>query len=112
MSCIHLMLGKARGDAVRWGLLKRNVAPLADPPTARAAAADRRERIRVWEAEQLATFLDHVHNEHLYALWFVLATTGRRREESLGLRWEDVDPAQTRLSARQALVSIDGTPKL
>lgn len=109
---IHLMLGKALGDAVRWGLLKRNVAPLADPPPARAAAADRRERIRVWEAEQLSTFLHHVRDDHLYALWFSLATTGMRRGEALGLRWEDVDPAHARLSVRQGLVSIDGTPKL
>jgi integrase len=109
---IHLMLGKALGDAVRWGLLRRNVAPLADPPPARVAAADRRERIRVWEVDQLATFLGHVRDDHLFALWFLLATTGMRRGEALGLRWADVDLGQARLSVRQALVSIDGTPKL
>ena len=35
---IHMVLGKALNDAVRWGIVKRNVAPMADPPPARAAA--------------------------------------------------------------------------
>lgn len=109
---VHVLLGKTLGDAVRWGIVGRNVAPLADPPPARAAADDRRETIRVWTSHQLATFLEHVRDDHLHALWFVYATTGMRRGEGLGLRWSDVGLDHARLSVRQGLVSIEGTPKL
>jgi integrase len=83
---------KALNDAARWGLLVRNPADQADPPKPRTA------EMKVWRPEQLRTFLEHVLTDRLYAAWLLLATTGMRRGEVLGLRWRDVHLDAGRLS--------------
>jgi integrase len=81
----HGALRKALGDAKRRGYVVRNVAEDATPP------APKRPELEVWTAGQLRTFLASVEDDRLYALWLLLATTGMRRGEALGLRWDDVD---------------------
>lgn len=98
---IHVVLHKALGDAVRWDKLARNPADLADPPK-----ATRRE-IKVWAPEQLATFLHHVHEHRIYAAFRLMAMTGMRRGEVLGLRWSDVDLTADRLSIQQTRLSVN-----
>jgi integrase len=107
---IHGTLHKALDDAVRWGRIARNPAALADPP--KGASPE----MRIWTAEQLRAFLEHVRDDRLVAAWHLLATTGMRRGELLGLRWADVDLDGGFLSVRQTRVSVDyevsvGTPK-
>jgi len=82
---IHGVLHKALADAVRWGRAQRNVADLAAPPRWN------RPDMVVWTAEQLRTFLRTVADDRIYAAWLLLATTGMRRGEVLGLRWSDLD---------------------
>jgi integrase len=41
--------------------------------------------------------------DDLHALWVVLATTGLRLGEALGLKWSDIDFAESRLVVRRAL---------
>ncbi len=45
----------------------------------------------MWSAEQLRAFVAHVRNDRLAAMWQLLATTGLRRGEALGLQWRDAD---------------------
>ena len=108
----HVVIRKALGDAARWGLVQRNVAGLADPPPAHAAAADRRKAMHVWSGEQLSRFLTYTQHDGWPALWALLATTGMRRSEVLGLPWQDIDLDAKRLAVRQTLVSVDGRPEL
>lgn len=98
----HAILHRALRDAVRWGRLARNPADLADPPRANTP------EMRVWTRVELARFLNHARNDRLYAAWLLLATTGLRRGELLGLRWADVDLAASRASVRQSLNSAAG----
>lgn len=100
---IHVMLNKALADAARKGLVVRNVAALADPPSIKAR---RQGEIKAWEAQQLAVFLNAVRSHRLYPAFHLAAHTGMRRGEVLGLRWCDLDLDAGRLSARQALVSV------
>ncbi len=100
---IHVMLNKALADAARKGLVARNVATLADPPSTKAC---RRGEIKAWEAYQLAAFLTAVRSHRLYPAFHLAAHTGMRRGEVLGLRWCDLDLDAARLSVRQALVSV------
>lgn len=44
--------------------------------------------------------------DRLYAAWRLLATTGMRRGELLGLRWRDLDLDRGRASISQSLVSV------
>jgi integrase len=92
---IHTIVHRMFKDAVRWGRLVRNPADAADPP--RAAAAGSPE-IVTWSAEQLGAFLDGMREHRLYAVFLLLATTGMRRGEALGLRWSDLDLANGRLA--------------
>lgn len=85
---IHLMLSKALADAARKGLVARNVATLADAPSAKAGS---KVEIRAWDAAQLSVFLDAVRSHRLHPAFHLAAHTGMRRGEVLGLRWQDLD---------------------
>jgi integrase len=99
---VHTIVKKALRDAVDAGLLLRNPADRAKPPSARAT---RSNAMRTWTPEQLATFLGHVRCDRLYAAFLLGASTGLRRGELLGLRWRDLDLEAGQLSVRQTLIA-------
>lgn len=88
---IHAMLRKALNDAVRWGHLRTNPATSADPPPVRAVSAARRRSMKTWTRHELRTFLDAAAGHPLEPLWRCAASTGMRRSELLGQRWQDID---------------------
>ena len=63
--------------------------------------------MRTWTPEELRTFLQFVESDPLFAAWVLSASTGMRRGEVLGLRWQDIDFARRRLAIRQTIISID-----
>jgi integrase len=71
-----------------------------------------RSRIVAWSARQLVVFLEQAREDRLFALWQLLATTGLRRSEALGLRWCDLDLDEARLSVRQTLAYVGTRPVL
>jgi integrase len=97
---IHVVLRKALADAERLGLVVRNAAAAAKPPV------PAKYEHTTWTAEQLARFLDSIQGERLAAAFVLLATTGMRRGEALGLRWGDVDLAVGRLSIVQTITTV------
>lgn len=101
---IHVVIHKALADALRWGRVTRNVAEVADPPRVG------RRQMNVWAPPELRRFLSHVRDDRLYAAWLLLATTGMRRGEALGLRWQDVDLDAGHTAITQTLVVVDGKP--
>ncbi len=103
---VHVLLHKALGDAVRWGLVARNVADAADPPR-----VPHRER-GVWSAEELRAFLEATAEDRLAAMWLLFATTGMRRSELLGLPWRavDLEASPGRLAVVQTVVVVDKQP--
>jgi integrase len=86
---IHTILHRAFKDGVRWVRLLRNPADAADPPR----AGQKSDGVHAWDATTLRQFLDasRAAEDRHHALWVLLATTGMRRGEALGLRWGDVD---------------------
>ncbi len=77
-----------------------------------------------WDAATLGDFLQRSRSyrgkgglvDRYYALWLLLATTGLRRGEALGLRWSDVDLDERVLPVSQTVITVDhvqsiGTPK-
>ena len=97
---VHAVLHPALKDAVSWGRLTRNPIEAADPPRVAGSGHE----MKTWSGAQLATFLEATSDDRLHGLWHLLAMTGMRRGEALGLRWEDVDLEQGRLSVRRALI--------
>jgi integrase len=95
---IHTTLRSALNDAVRRRVIPYNPAALAElEPT-------RRPKVRPWEPEELGAFLDHAAGHRLGVLFEVLAMTGLRRGEVVGLRWGDVSLEKRVLWVRQAVV--------
>ena len=89
-------------DAVRWGRIPKSPADMADPPKRSAT----HRPIKAWTADTLRTFLELTREDHLSALWIVLATTGLRRGEALGLRWSDIDLDHARAQIIQTVTAI------
>lgn len=103
----HTVLSKVLNDAERKGFVIRNVARLADPPTANAGREERGEQT-IWTPEELRTFLDFATGHPWEMAFRLLAMTGIRRSELVGLRWTDVDFAGRRLMIRQAVTAVRG----
>ena len=103
----HRVLSMALAHAVRSGLIARNPAagarddlPRGEPPA----------ETGIWTPAQLGLFLESTKGERLYPLWVLAVTTGMRRGELCGLRWVDVDLADSALIVRRARVMVRGVP--
>jgi integrase len=96
------VLHKALSDAVRLELLDRNPVAAVDPPANVARRTD------VWSADEVRRFLQHVSGHRLWLAFRLLATTGMRRGELLGLRWGDVDWDRGAVSVVRSLGLVDG----
>lgn len=92
-------LRRALADAQRDGLVSRNVAALARAPKMRKA-----ERVYL-SAAQVRRVID-AREERYWPLWTLIATTGLRVSEALGLAWSDVDGAT--VTVRHQLARVDG----
>ena len=101
-SQVHRLLHRALHIAVLWGWLPHNPTDRVLSPT---YAITRRE---VWNAEDLRRFLDSTTDHRLNPLWTVLAATGMRTGEVLGLRWEDVDLPSARITVGRSLYRLGG----
>lgn len=94
---VHNVLHAALKDAVREGLLVRNVADVAHAPRDRDFAP------QLWSVSQARDFLTAARAERLGNLYLVAALTGMRLGELLGLRWRDVDLEARTLHVRMVL---------
>lgn len=104
---VHKVVHKLFRDAVRWGRLAVNPADRADPPKDRG----RETPMVTWSASELRNFLHDSSGERYEPAWAVLALTGMRRGELLGLRWSDVDLDASRMTIQQARVMVGERPE-
>lgn len=107
VSYVHTIVHRALKDAVRWGRLARNAADAADPPRPSQTAGG---GIDAWDALTLRAFLtaSRAAGDRMHALWVLLATTGMRRGEALGLRWADLDLDGGRVRVVQTITQTRG----
>jgi integrase len=99
---MHSVLHHALGDAVRKGLVPRNVCELVDAPT------PRRTRVQALTVEQARTFLAAAAGDRLEALYLLALSTGMRQGELLALHWGDVDLDAGVLQVRGTLHRVPG----
>ncbi|MHB1534400.1 MAG: tyrosine-type recombinase/integrase, partial [Acidimicrobiales bacterium] len=106
---IHSVLHRALSDAVKKGILSRNVADQASAPSAKST---RPPEASWWTPAELRAFFAATAEEPLGPLFRLAALTGMRRGEVCGLRWSDVDLDAARIEVRQQLnvVRSPGAP--
>ena len=95
-----VILRKALGQAVKDGLLGRNVAKLVDGPRVG------RFESQTLSPEQARGFLDAAKGERFEALYTAALAVGLRMGEALGLRWQDVDLDRRTLTVNRILERI------
>ncbi|MEY9864258.1 integrase [Catenulispora sp. GAS73] len=103
---IRATLRSALTAARREQLVTVNVAALVEMPPGESAKArvwtegrvarwratgEVPSSVMVWTPEQTAKFLDRAARHEFYALFLLLAFTGMRRGEAVGLCWTDID---------------------
>ena len=89
------VLQHALDDAVSAGMLRSNPAAGVKKPKVR------RPEMHTWSATELATFLRATREDRMSPLWHLVALTGIRRGEALGLKWSDVDLEHGRLALQR-----------
>ena len=100
---VHLIIRGALNHAVKLGLVNRNVALVAHAPKLKTIP---KVEPQAWTAQQLQAFLHAAAGHRLFPAFWVLAATGMRRSELLGLRWDDVDLEKKRVSINRGLVAV------
>jgi integrase len=95
----HAVLHRALRQAVRWGLVPRNVSEDVDRPRLR------REEIRPLNRHQARHLLNTAgeSGDRFEALYVLALHTGMRPGELLGLKWEDVNFDEGGLQLNRAL---------
>lgn len=106
---LHTILQKSFADAVRLGILDRNPAQAADPPSRRAT---RSPIFSTWSPSELRLFLLSARADEHYAAFHLAAATGLRRGELLGLRWCDLDFERGQLRVIQTVVVVRGQVRI
>jgi integrase len=94
---LHAVLHRALKQAVRLGLVARNVTDVVDVP--RMAEHD----LHVLDREQVQQLLTAVAGDRLEALYVLAVSTGMRQGELLALRWQDVDLERRTVQVRATL---------
>ena len=98
----HSVLRRALGQAVRWGLVVRNVAVLVERP------AVPRSVVRALNAAEVQRLLVVARGERLEGLYYVAIVTGMRVGELTGLRWSDVDWERRGVSVSRQVTRVRG----
>jgi integrase len=99
--------------AVHQGVLVVNPVDRSTRPSAKAAAPP---AMTTWSGEETARFLRATASDRNGPLWHVLATTGARRAEVAGLKWNDFDADEGTIKIARSLVQVgaevvEGPPK-
>jgi len=91
------VIHRAIKQAMRWGLVERNVTELTGAP--RRTLPD----VNTWDAKQAAAVLAIGDETDTAALWRLALLCGMRRGELLGLMWDDLDLDHRTLAVRRTL---------
>ncbi len=95
---VHTVIHGALGYALRLGLVTTNWADLTEAPR------PEKTEMQVWNESQVSQFL--IGNPDL--IFRMALTTGMRRGELLGLKWEDLDWRTGSLTIRRQVYEPEG----
>ena len=88
---VHVTLKMALKQALRWGLVKRNVAEMVDPPKGASGYEEEGDgEVRAMTDEQSRLFFEATRGRRWRHYYVAAIRTGLRPGELLGLRWGDL----------------------
>jgi integrase len=102
----HAVLRRSLKQAVKWGMVPRNVCDAVEPP--RVA----KKEIQPLDGEQVAKLLCAAEGDRLEAIFVLAVATGLRFGELAGLQWSDVDLDAGAITVRRTLSEVNGNLKL
>jgi len=82
---IHSVIHRALEQALKWGLVGRNVADAVTRPRVK------KKEMKTLDDNQARSFLSSLKGSRYDAFFWVAISTGLRQGELLGLKWSDVD---------------------
>lgn len=98
---MHAVLHKALEQAMKWGLVSRNVTDLVESPKPTKKTPD------IWTVEQSKRFLDQVRGTRWYPM-YTLAYIGLREGEILGIAVSDFNREAHTITVRQQVQYLPG----
>lgn len=94
----HAVLSRSLNQAVKWGLITKNPAPLVELPK------QTRKEMRVLDQDQAKRFLAQASQDRFSLAFHLAVITGMRPEEYLALQWPDIDLQKNTLTVQRTLV--------
>jgi integrase len=99
---IHAVLHKTIKQAMRWGLVVRNVCDLVNPPSVTRKAPT------TWNLDEVRRFIDSAKDSRFYGMYVLGIAVGMRIGELLGLQVQDVDFTAGSIQVRHAILALKG----
>jgi integrase len=99
---IHSILHRALDQAMKWGLVHRNVADLVKAPS------PQKRQLTVWDKYQVNTFLGFTRDRKFGLVYQLCVLGGFREGEVLGIRKSDVDLSRGTITVNQAVQYLLG----
>ena len=98
---VHVCLHAAFGQAIKVGLLTRNVTEATEPPRLT------RYEVKPMDLDQAQMLLVEAAkvNPRTYIITLLALETGMRKGEVFGLKWQDIDMKKGLLSVRRSLAT-------
>jgi len=93
----HAVLNSALKQAVKWNMLHRNPAELVDLPRTNKSEE------KTLTHDQTLRFIEACAYSRMKALFILMIATGIRPGEALGLKWEDVDFNNNKITINRSL---------
>ena len=101
---IHSLMHKFLDQALKWGMVVRNVADLVEAPS------PVRRQLTVWNREEVNKFLNHVkeNNPRFFPLYVLAIYGGFREGEVLGIHKNDVSLLKGTVTVNHAVQYLMG----
>jgi integrase len=104
---LHVTLHKALDQAVKWGMIPRNVCGVVKAPRPSPEG-----EMRTLSSEEARKLLEAARGERLETLYVLALHTGMRQGELLALKWQDVDLKAGTVQVRRTLTKNGGRLRL
>jgi integrase len=102
INLVHTILHRALKQAMRWGLVVRNVSEAVDAPR------PERRKPNPFSPQELDLLRRTMQGHKYEPFYTLLMTTGLRFGEAAALRWNDVDVDTNTISITRALIRVRG----